>query len=910
MPVSSFAHYLKQYLVGKGAPYTHTRIGDKELGVFGGTYNIPDDKLDEFYDKYKECVIKDGAQEYLTEKQLENGPLLVDVDLRYDISVTKRLHNKEHIVDLIDLYLDAINKIMTVPKDHKMNIYVMEKSEVNMLEDKTKDGIHILFSINTDSTIQHMIRNEVLKNIGNTWTLPLTNSWDDVLDECITKKTTNWQLFGSRKPGHKSYMLSYVYEVSKKDDVDDWDIYEIKKQDFDILKNFKQLTARNIVNSNFQIQESMKNQYDSLKQTTKNTIKKKKLVIKSYKGSGGGGGGGRGDMIDYQNISNEQELDELIENSIMNIDSLQYEIKETHLYTMALPIEYWGENSFYKWIRVGWALRNTNFKLFLTWVKFSSQWDNFSFSDVPDLFTRWCNFDAANPDGLTNRSIIYWCKQDSPDMYKSIRFETIDYFVQESIEFATDFDLANILYHIYKDRFVCVSIKNNVWYEYYGNLWREIDSGNTLRIQISKEMWNKFFEKSQQITARLIQLESESEEWKKLKVINQKISTISAYLKKTNIKNNIMREARELFYDRDFMEKLDSNPYLICFNNFVIDFKKKEHRKGRPEDYLSKCTNIDFITNLSNYSSVQNEILSFMEQLFPENKLNKYMWQHLASCLLGTNDNQTFNIYTGSGANGKSKLVELMARCMGDYKATVPITLITQKRNTIGSTSSEVAQLIGTRYAVMQEPSKGDKINEGIMKEITGGDPIQARALFKDSITFVPQFKLAVCTNTLFDIASNDDGTWRRIRVCPFKSKFTSNPGNDPKFSLEDYPYQFLIDKNLDEKFEKWAPVFAAMLVEMVYQTQGHVEDCDIVMASSNKYRDGQDYFSEFNKEKIRENPGGKIKKTELIEEFKQWYISHFNKSIPKGIELYEYMDKKYGKYKSGWHNISISYDD
>ena len=594
----------------------------------------------------------------------------------------------------------------------------------------------------------------------------------------------------------------------------------------------------------------------------------------------------------------------------MNIDSLQYEIKETHLYTMALPIEYWCENSFYKWIRVGWALRNTNFKLFLTWIKFSSQWNKFSFSDVPDLFTRWCNFDAANPDGLTNRSIIYWCKQDSPDMYKSIRFETIDYFVQESIEFATDFDLANILYHIYKDRFVCVSIKNNVWYEYYGNLWREIDSGNTLRIQISKEMWNKFFEKSQQITARLIQLESESEEWKKLKVINQKISTISAYLKKTNIKNNIMREARELFYDRDFMEKMDSNPYLICFNNFVIDFKKKEHRKGRPEDYLSKCTNIDFITNLSNYSSVQNEILSFMEQLFPENKLNKYMWQHLASCLLGTNDNQTFNIYTGSGANGKSKLVELMARCMGDYKATVPITLITQKRNTIGSTSSEVAQLIGTRYAVMQEPSKGDKINEGIMKEITGGDPIQARALFKDSITFVPQFKLAVCTNTLFDIASNDDGTWRRIRVCPFKSKFTSNPGNDPKFSLEDYPYQFLIDKNLDEKFEKWAPVFAAMLVEMVYQTQGHVEDCDIVMASSNKYRDGQDYFSEFNKEKIRENPGGKIKKTELIEEFKQWYISHFNKSIPKGIELYEYMDKKYGKYKSGWHNISISYDD
>ena len=56
---------------------------------------------------------------------------------------------------------------------------------------------------------------------------------------------------------------------------------------------------------------------------------------------------------------------------------------------------------------------------------------------------------------------------------------------------------------------------------------------------------------------------------------------------------------------------------------------------------------------------------------------------------------------------------------MGDYKGTVPITLITQKRNSIGSTSSEIVQLMGTRYAVMQEPSKGDRINEGIMKEIT-----------------------------------------------------------------------------------------------------------------------------------------------------------------------------------------------
>ena len=140
---------------------------------------------------------------------------------------------------------------------------------------------------------------------------------------------------------------------------------------------------------------------------------------------------------------------------------------------------------------------------------------------------------------------------------------------------------------------------------------------------------------------------------------------------------------------------------------------------------------------------------------------------------------------------------------MGDYKGSVPITLITQKRNTIGSVSPEIAQLKGKRYAVMQEPSKGDKINEGIMKEITGGDPIQGRALYKDTVTYVPQFTLVVCTNTLFDIKSNDEGTWRRIRVNDFKSVFLE----DPK-PTEEEPHQFKVDLKIADKFKEWVHPF------------------------------------------------------------------------------------------------------
>ena len=300
-----------------------------------------------------------------------------------------------------------------------------------------------------------------------------------------------------------------------------------------------------------------------------------------------------------------------------------------------------------------------------------------------------------------------------------------------------------------------------------------------------------------------------------------------------------------------------------------------------------------------NEKNTINEITEFFKQLFPNDSLRSYMWEHLASTLLGTNENQTFNIYNGSGANGKSKLVELMSLVLGEYKGTVPITLVTQKRNNIGGTSSEVYNLIGTRYAVMQEPSKGDKINEGVMKELTGGDPIQCRALFKDSVEFIPQFKLVVCTNTLFDIVSNDDGTWRRLRKVDFQSKFTDKPFEDPRFPCEEYPYQFEIDTKIDEKFKKWAPVLLSILVNIAYRTQGKVTDVKIVTSATESYRQEQDIYLEYINENFiatKKGQGITITWLEIQGNFNDWIKkTHFNVT-PDKKELQKYLNKKFGK--------------
>ena len=922
---SKWDEYLYSKKSEKGGIITHTKIGSKELSVYAGSYNITN--MPEFWTNYYSHVFEKKNKEYLTEKQLiEDGPLLVDIDLRYDTTINTRQHNKNHIIDLIVLYANKLNLIYAIPNNSKINVYILEKPDVNISEDKVKDGIHIIFTIKMDKTHQCVLRKMIIEEIENIWdNVKNTNSYEDVFDEGITKGFVNWQVYGSRKPDHKAYSLTYFYELTylKQDDTTEqeetWDFKEIAVSKINIQEHLPLMSARYNEHQKFELNQNS----DLLK---KIEYEKQQLNVKQRKATINVIASKIDiNMCDFGKIDNANTLDSLIECFLEEVSNSDYEIKETHEFTMILPKNYYEAGSYNKWIRVGWALKNTHEKLFLTWLKFSSQCANFKFSqgEVSQLYELWKSFDVKNSDGLTNRSIMFWAKTDNYAEYEKIRKETITYYIEQTLQTmilkdkVAEFDLAVVLYQLFKDQFVCISVKNNEWYEYKNHKWNEIDSGSTLRLLISKKMHDIYSKKSHELIETITKKENNDENTENLKTRALKLGDICILLKTTSWKNNIMKEAKELFYDKNFMNKLDANPYLMCFNNYVVDFKSKTHRKGKPDDYISKSTNIDYIPydNLTsnNYTSIIQEINKFIDELFPDKELRRYMWEHLASILIGKNDNQTFNIYTGSGCNGKSKLVELMSRCLGDYKATVPITLITQSRNSIGSTSSEVVALMGVRYAVMQEPSKGDVINEGIMKEITGGDPIQARALFKDSVTFTPQFKLVVCTNVLFDINTNDDGTWRRIRSCDFMSKFTDAPyENVDKFPKANFPYQYLLDQKIDEKFTLWAPLLMSKLVTMAYQTEGKVKDAKIVTSVSDNYREAQDYLTEFAKEKIARQREGVIKKTELMEEFKTWYTMNYGRAtLPNGKEITDYMDKQYGKNKRGkWHNVIINYNN
>lgn len=888
---------------------THTRIGNQELNIYGGSFSINKEELPVFYRLYYEHVFVKNRKEYLTEKQLDGqGPILIDLDFRYDFNVTKRIHTQEHIQDIICLYLEELKAFFIFEENKQFPIFVMEKPNVNRVVEKqeTKDGIHIIIGIQMDNTMQLMLRDKILKQIGDIWELPLTNDWNSVLDEGISKGCVNWQMYGSQKPGNDAYRLTYYLTAELDGEDNSWITRAKSIKDLDLLTDLPLLSAQYDKHIKFEINPKIKEEYNKRLEMKGNKTKKvgaKSKINLVYDDE---------DDSDIQlsDINNAETLKKAVDNIMDNLKINEQYIKEIHEYTQILPEKYYEPGSHIKNRMVAFALKHTDERLFLSWVMLRSKASDFDYATIPNLYQLWKNHFHKRPDGITKRSIMYWAKQDAFEAYEKVKRGTIDHYIEETIFEAGDWDYAMVLYHMYKDKYVCGSITNKKWYIFNKHRW-EKDEGQRLRMAISKNLFELYSEKQTQYLADSHLYEPTSEEHEKIQRKIKKIAEICIKLKKTNDKNNIMREAMEIFFDKDFIKNMDSNPYLMCFTNGVFDFKNKEFRQGYPQDYIAKSTGVPFIKyNYGETKETADQIMTFMEQLFPEPELCRYMWDHLASCLIGIKKEHAFNIYRGSGSNGKSILTDLMTQALGEYKGIVPITLVTEKRGSIGGTSSEVIQLKGVRYAVMQEPSKDAVINEGIMKELTGGDPIQARALYSDSEIFIPQFSLVVCTNALFEIKSNDDGTWRRMKLVNFKAKFIS----DGETHTDDTPYVFSKDKTLKEKLPKWAPVFIAMLVKKACETEGEVKDCPEVVAASNEYRMKQDCISGFIMDRIIKDATGSIGKRELNEEFKRWFeLNLGNRKIPKLSEIEEVMVKKFGNrsYKTNkWHGLKFKSDE
>jgi len=872
MAEQKFKNFILKHKIEKGKPYTNTSIGNPKISLY-----IPNDEYEEFLNIYS-LALTNGSVLHYTEKPVEPSPLRIDLDFRFALPINdagmpfiQRLYTDKHIFSIIDNYFKIINTYLDID-DNKNYAYVMEKPNPTEFRNKIKDGLHIIFPyIIIDNNMQHFIRKKIL-DIANIIfnDLYLCNEYDDVIDKAIISANC-WQMYGSKKPDTEAYRVTKIYNF-KNDQTIDTNYSATVEKEITFVKLF---SMRFITSDPLNIKESYKNEIDEyIRHILPSIDKKLKEKLEN-------------------NILLKKEI-----NLVKNYTSDDDYILARELITECLSSS--RAERYNDWITLGWVLRNIDYRLLAQWIEFSKIGSNYIEGECQRLW------DQMRKDYLGMGTLRWWAKTDNPQRYKEI----IDNSVIPLIDLAigsegAHYDVAKLVQVIYKGEYKAVN--KDTWYKYDkdSHRWVRTKEGLNLRKSLSEEVCGRFLERAMyynSITSNPIYNQSQQNDYNKRGIEAQKIGL---KLKQTSYKDAIMKECKCLFIDEKFEELLDCRPHLIGFKNGVYDMKMHIFREGMPDDYISLCTNRNYIPYSPSYPEI-TEINEFFEKVFTNINLRNYVLDILACIIDGSIAQERFYIFTGQGSNGKSRLLDLIQKSVGDYYATLPIALLTQKRVASNSAQGEIERMKGRRFAVMQEPNENDKINVGYMKELSGNDRILTRGLYKEPYEFKPQFKMILACNELPEIPSQDGGVWRRLRVVEFSSRFCENP--DPEKKNE-----FAMDLELSDKFEAYSDYFISMLIERHKNINPNkiIEPREVINATQ-KYKDNNDVIGQYITERIITDSTNKDKIgfMEIYNDFRLWCVENVSKGKrqPERVQVKSYLEKIYGIYntKDGWKGIKL----
>lgn len=249
-----------------------------------------------------------------------------------------------------------------------------------------------------------------------------------------------------------------------------------------------------------------------------------------------------------------------------------------------------------------------------------------------------------------------------------------------------------------------------------------------------------------------------------------KIHKLISSLQNDRVQRITVSMAKKLSPIRTLYADFDARSYLFNLNNHTIELLDDQYyfREFRQEDLLTQTSPVDFVTE----AKCPNWI-AFLEKIFNcDQSLIDYLQKALGATLHGGKYIDKLFFMYGTGANGKSVFIETLAYIFGDYSKKLNFTSITELRND-NAPRNDIARLKGARFVSISEVEDGKRLNESLIKDLTGGDTITARYLHQEYFDFKPQAKFWMYGNHKPIIKGNDHGIKRRVKMIPFAYRFT-----------------------------------------------------------------------------------------------------------------------------------------
>lgn len=323
----------------------------------------------------------------------------------------------------------------------------------------------------------------------------------------------------------------------------------------------------------------------------------------------------------------------------------------------------------------------------------------------------------------------------------------------------------------------------------------------------------------------------------------------------SNAKEAMIKETQHLGDIPITPEQLDTQEDYINVQNGIINLRNGELLPHDSAMMMSKIAGAEYDPS----GKKPERWLQFLDEITNGDKdLQRYMQKAIGYSLSGSTAEQCAFFLYGLGNNGKSTLLETLSEALGDYAAnTQPDTFMAKKSESNGA-NSDIARLKGARFVTSEEPTEGVRLNEGLLKQMTGGSRVTARHLYGDEFEFTPEFKVWLATNHKPIIRGTDAGIWRRIRMIPFEINIAKEN----------------VDKNLKYKLRAELPQILTWAVEgyILWQQEG-LEPPAAVEKATNEYKAEMDIIEAFVESciEIEYDPMNCISARELFELYKRW---------------------------------------
>ena len=298
------------------------------------------------------------------------------------------------------------------------------------------------------------------------------------------------------------------------------------------------------------------------------------------------------------------------------------------------------------------------------------------------------------------------------------------------------------------------------------------------------------------------------------------------------------------------VDDLDANEWLLNCPNGTLDLRTgllSDHERWQhitklcPTEYRDKATCPRWET--------------FLHEVFADDDLIGFVQRLLGYCLTGDVSEQKLPIFWGTGANGKSTLLNAVMDTVGaDYTMQAMPDFLMERRHE--SHPTEKASLFGKRFVACVETEASRKLAESTVKTLTGGEKIMARRMREDFWEFEPTHKLILCTNHKPIVAGNDHAIWRRLLLVPFTQRFEGSQ----------------IDKRLPDKLRDERAGILAWLVRGCLDWQQHgLNPPEAVSTATDEYRCGEDIIGRFVRDNCQNIRNGAVRFAELFTRLEKW---------------------------------------